>query len=158
MRFRSAALLPLLLLAACPTAGMHRPSVNVQLAAASTSLRRGDTLRLSATVTNPSDAPLVLEFDAECVVVFYVRAPDGAVIHPVPEMPECPGARRVELAPGASQTYADAWVPADSLAAGEYVAYAIFGEHHVVRGEKRSFKAAHRSNEVPVRLEPRRDQ
>ncbi|HEX2204317.1 MAG TPA: hypothetical protein VHG91_13495 [Longimicrobium sp.] len=152
MTIRPALPLLALFLAACPTAGMHVPALGFTVAAAPAEVRPGDTLRLTATLENESAAPVTLEFGTACGVTFHVRAPDHRVVEPA-ETPRCEGpGERVELAPGASRVLEHGWPVPAGMAAGEYAAYFTVAEHDVVDGEKRAFKAGHRSNEVPFRV------
>lgn len=143
------------LLAACPVAGMHAPAVEVRLAAApARDFAPGDTVRLTAEVRNPGRDTLRMRFDAGCPVLFFVRAEsDQRVVEPPDGVERCEGTRReLVLAPGNAETFTHAWVPGADLPPGAYTAYAIFEEHHLIRGGDRSYKAAHRSNEAALQM------
>lgn len=143
-----------LLLAACPLAGMHVPGGDFALAVATTDLAPGDSLRMTATLTNPGADTLRLAFDGGCVVTFYVRSdPDGAVVEPAEE-PRCTGRDTVVLARGGAWRLEHAWI-VPAAAPHPYTAYAILGEHYVLRGDERDFKAGHRSNEIALQVRPR---
>jgi hypothetical protein len=106
---RLAPLCALALLAACPVPGMHEPAVDLALSVQPQALVPGDTLRLAATVTNPSDEPLALEFGDDCVTKFYMRAEDGNIVHPEDGLWPCrPEFQRIELGPGASHRFVHA--------------------------------------------------
>lgn len=142
----------LLLLSACPVAGMHVPALAFTVAAAPAEVRPGDTLRLTATLENESESPVTLEFATRCGVTFHVRAPDHRVMEPA-GAPRCEGpGERMELAPGASRVLEHGWPVPPDLGPGEYHAYFTVAEHDAVAGGEREFKAGHRSNEVPFRV------
>jgi Intracellular proteinase inhibitor len=148
-------ILAVVALAACPTARMHVPAVDFTVAAAPASVRPGGTLRLVATVGNPTSDTLAMEFGDACTVSFYVRAEaTDAVVEPAGGMWPCEGpARTVRLAPGASERFEHAWAVADTAAAGDYTAYAVLSEHHLTVDGEREYKGGDRSNEVAVRVE-----
>lgn len=143
-----------LALAACPVAGMHVPAGDFTLSAARATLAAGDTLHLAATLANPGSDTLRLAFAEECAVVFHLRSdPDGAVVEPAAE-PRCAGRDTIALAPGETRRIEHrSAVPAG--APRRYTAYAILGEHHVLRRGGRDFKSAHRSNEIEIQVRPR---
>jgi hypothetical protein len=136
---------------------MHLATVEVALAAAPAEVRPGDTLRLTATMRNPTPDTLRMEFAGACPVAFYVRSDSSsAVVEPPDGVAKCDGpARTLTLAPGASERFTHAWTPADGATPGAYTAYAVTGEHHLVRGREREYRVGRRSNEVPVRVQPR---
>jgi hypothetical protein len=144
-----------LLLAACPVAGMHVLAGDFTLAVSPAAPLPGDTVRMIVTVGNPGNDTLRLAFDADCVVTFYVRSdPDGAVLEPGAE-PRCGEVREtIVLAPGAARPFEHHWIT-PAAAPHAYTAYAILGEHYVLRDGDRDYKAGHRSNEVPIQVRPR---
>ena len=139
-------------LGACPTARMHVPAARLELSVAPAAITHGDTLRLTATLTNPGERPLRMEFDDECQVVFYVLAPDRSIVHPPGSGAACVGAPAViELAPGQARRFEDRWIAALG-GEGTFMAYAILWEHHVPDGKEREYRAGYRSNEVTVQV------
>lgn len=150
---RSLSALLLLALAACPTASVHRPEVELRLAAAPALSRAGDTLRLSATLANPHAEPLEVEARCSPAVVFSVAAADRSrIAHQTSASWPCgiDGAR-FRIAPGDSVRFTDHWV-ADS--AGAFQVTASIGEHYVTRGGNRAFKTGHAFAPVAVRVAP----
>ena len=151
---RALATLILAALAGCPTAGVHRPSLELRLAASPALPRVGDTLRLTATLANPHAE--AIEVEARCTppVVFSVVAADRSrTAHRTSESWPCGVAGpRIRIAPGDSVRFTDAWV-AD--AEGAFTATASIGEHYVVRGGRRDFKTGHAFAPVTVRVAPR---
>jgi hypothetical protein len=144
-----------LLLAACPVAGMHALAGDFMLSVSPDAPTPGDTLRMYAVLANPGTDTLRLEFDGDCMVSFYLRSdPGGAIVEPAGE-PGCESvAETVVLAPEQGRHFEQQWiVPADAPHA--YTAYAILGEHYVVRDGDRDYKAGHRSNEIAVQVRPR---
>lgn len=150
-------ILAVAVLAACPTARMHVPAVDFTVAAATASVRPGGTLRLSATVRNPTPDTLAMEFGDACAVSFYVRAEaTDAVVEPADGMWPCEGpGRTIRLAPGQSERFEHAWAVADTVPAGDYTAYAVLVDHRLTRADKPEYKSGDRSNEVAVRVEAR---
>ena len=145
----------LVLLAACPTAGMHRLAVDFHLTA-SPGAAPGERLRMAAKIQNTSAERMEMDFGGACVMQIYVVGPDMRAVHRAPESDRCePAGPPIVLEPGASWSCESVWTVPDSLPAGRYTAYAVLEEHHLVRGGRRQFKAGHRSNEVPVRIGPR---
>ena len=147
----------LLALAACPTARSHVPDVEVRVTAAPDEARAGDdTVRLTATVRNRSRETLRMELTDRwaCMVSFYVRREDTrAVVEPADGIARCEGEPYLlTLTPGESRRFRHEWTPADSLPPGAYTAYAVFSEHHLIRADRREYRAGHRTNEVPLRL------
>lgn len=145
-----------LLLAACPVAGMHVPAGDFALAVATTDLAPRDSLRMTATLANPGADTLRLAFDGDCVVTFYLRSePDQAVIEPGGDPPcgRLPP-ETILIAPGETRRFEHEWI-APAAAPHGYTAYAILGEHDVLRGDERDFKAGHRSNEIAIQVRPR---
>jgi hypothetical protein len=144
-----------LLLAACPVAGMHRLSGDFLLSVSPDAPMPGDTLRLYAVLANPGADTLRLEFDGDCMVSFYLRSdPDGAIVEPAGE-PRCgPAIETVVLAPEQGRRFEHHWI-VPATAPHAYTAYAILGEHYVLRGGDRDYKAGHRSNEIPIQVHPR---
>jgi hypothetical protein len=151
---RSVPALLLAILAACPTASVHRPELELRLAAAPAVPRAGDTLRLTATLANPFDEPIEVEARCTPAVVFSVGPVDRSrVAHQTSESWRCGVAgERYRLAPGDSVSFHDRWV-ADSD--GAFTVTASIGEHYVVRGERRAFKIGHAFAPVTVRVAPR---
>ncbi len=144
-----------LLLTACPVAGLHVLAGNFALAVSPAAPAPGDTVRMFATLANPGDDTLRLAFEGDCVVTFYVRSdPDGAIVDPAGE-PACESvSETVVLAPGGARAFEHRWI-APAAAPHAYTAYAILGEHYVLREGDRDFKAGHRSNEVAIQVAPR---
>lgn len=148
--------LPLLLalaVAGCPTIGSHTVELPVRLTVApSDTLRPGETLRMTAYLRNPGRDSVRLEFDDQCQVEFYVHAPDKTVLHPPGGGTTCVQAPSViELAPGDSVRFAEAWrVSASNI--GPHTAYAVLWDHHVPRRGERRFEAGHRSNIVQFEI------
>lgn len=138
-----------LLLAGCPTAGMHTPDLPVRLTVVpGDSIAPGDSLRMTAYLRNPSKRPLRLEFDSQCQVEFYVMAPDKTVLHPPGGGTTCVSAPSViELAPLDSVRFEANW-PATSSTMGPHTAYAVLWEYHVAQDGERAYEAGHRSNIV----------
>ena len=151
---RALATLLLAALAGCPTAGTHRPALEMRLAASPALPRVGDTLRLTAILVNPHDEPVEVEARCTPPVVFSVGTADrGRTAHQTSESWPCGVAGpRFRIAPGDSVRFTDAWV-AD--ASGDFTATASIGEHYVVRGGRREFKIGHAFEPVGVRVAPR---
>ncbi|HEX2093593.1 MAG TPA: hypothetical protein VHG28_14400 [Longimicrobiaceae bacterium] len=158
---RSRLALATLLLTACPTAGMHRLDVGFTLAAEPVAATPGDTVLLTAAVTNTADEPVTLEFGGACRLVFYVVDAEGRAVHPRGERSRCavvgaPAAPPLRLQPGETWRETGTWIVRDAagrpLPEGDYTAYVILEEHYLVRGGRRDLKLAHRSNEVPLRV------
>jgi hypothetical protein len=144
-----------LLLAACPVAGIHVLAGDFVLAVTPAAPVPGDTVRMFATLVNPGADTLRLAFEGDCVMSFYVRSdPDGAVVEPTSE-PACGSvSETVVLAPGATRAIEHRWI-VPAAAPHAYTAYAILGEHYVLRDGDRDFKAGHRSNEIAIQVRPR---
>jgi Intracellular proteinase inhibitor len=142
-----------LLLAGCPTAGMHTPDLPVRLTATpGDSIAPGDSLRMTAYLRNPTRQPVRLEFDSQCQVEFYVMGPDNSVLHPPGSGTTCVRAPSVlTLQPGDSVRFADSWM-ATSATTGPHSAYAVLWEHHVARDGERAYEAGHRSNIIQFKV------
>jgi hypothetical protein len=151
---RALATLLLAALAGCPTAGIHRPALDMRLAASPALPRVGDTLRLTAVLVNPHDEPMEVEARCTPPVVFAIGAADRSrTAHRTSASWPCGVAGpRIRIAAGDSVRFTDAWV-AD--AAGDFTATASIGEHYVARGGRREFKIGHAFAPVRVRVAPR---
>lgn len=151
---RLAVLAPaVLLLAACTTARMHVPEVQLRLTAAA--FAPGGVVPLVATLRNETGDTLAMEFATACWLEFHVRAPDGRGLHASRAEESCgERATRIVLAPGAERRAQARWAssPADTA---PVTAYLILEEHHLERRGERVFKAGHRFGET--RLRPRAD-
>lgn len=151
-----------LVLAACPTAGMHRPAVRTVVSAEPRELRAGDSIRLSLTITNPEERPLTLEFDSGCRVMFIITAPDRRALGSSQHGWYCPATRpqQLVLAPGGSRTWTETRVMRDVDGAdpepGEYAVRGLLWEHYLVRGSQRELKLANSSDTVKVHVAPAR--
>ena len=143
-----------LALAGCPVASVHRPEVELRLAASPALPRAGDTLRLTATLANPHAQPVEVEGFCSPAVVFRVTAADRSrVAHRTSDPWPCGVAgARYRIAPGDSVRFSDRWV-ADS--AGAFHVTAAVGEHYVTRGGNRAFKMGHGFAPVVLRVAPR---
>jgi hypothetical protein len=144
-----------LMLAGCPTAGMHTSELPVRLTVVpGDTLVSGDSLRMTAYLRNPGRQPVRLEFESQCQVEFYVHAPDKTVLHPPGGGTTCIRAPSVvELPAGDSLRFTASWTATTSNA-GPHTAYAVLWEHHVPRGGERRFEAGHRSNIVQFEVVP----
>ena len=139
-----------LVLAACPVASNHVPDASARVTVSTDTIALGDSLRLTAYLRNPGDAPLHLEFDTQCQVEMYVLSPDRTVVHPAGGGATCiSAASTLELPPGDSARFDDAWLAA-TPSLGTYTVYAVVSDHHVGSGEDRELKSSYRSNVVQV--------
>ena len=136
-----------LLLACCPGGGTDSSDLPLRLTVQpSGTVSPGDSLRMTAHLVNPGNRPVRLEFDDQCQVEFYVHAPDKTVLHPPGGGTTCVGGpTSLELAPGDSARFADAWRVTSSFALS-HTAYAVLWEHHEPSGGEREYEQGHRSN------------
>jgi hypothetical protein len=142
-----------LLLAGCSDGGTPTSELPLRLIVQpADTVASGDTLRMTAYLVNPGRQPVRLEFDDQCQVVFYVQAPDKTVLHPPGGGTTCVGGpTSLELAPGDSARFTDAWRVTSNFALS-HTAYAVLWEHRPGGGESGEYEKGHRSNIVEFRI------
>jgi hypothetical protein len=142
-------------LAACSTDSERKPAVSVRLRTTpADTLAAGDSLHMSAWVINRERQPLKLEFESQCQVEMFVVTEDKSIVHPPGGGSTCISTpTSLEVPANDSVRVDDAWLAA-APQPGEYAAYAVVSSHHVTRGDRRSYKASHRSNIVIFHVTP----
>lgn len=145
----------LLILAACQGVVDAEPrldesrqeGISLTLSASTARISPGDTVRLTARLTNHTQLPVRLDFSSGCQILFYVENAEGKVVEPSGGGWGCTLAlTSLQLAPGETQTRVHAWTGQTShyepgsfkvtykpLPAGSYRAYATLNG---MRGEK----------------------
>jgi hypothetical protein len=123
--------------AACAAVRLKSDPLDLRLEISRPVAALGDTIRLTAVVTNEGLAPIKLEFANSCAVSFVVTREDGLVVHPVgANLPCSEGPRAVEIGPRQSWRISYLWHVINetelSLQPGRYLVYFSLGDHYFV--------------------------